>query len=420
MHAKPHENTGQRGCPISLRTSEDQLPFDFYRSLRARGPVVWDDSMQGWLITTLDACREVFRNDNTLFRHPDGDKDGDYATMSPGLRPLKTLTGEPQRKLHNWMMRAFTPRETSAMRDGLIRDVIESALSSIEGRERIDLVADFIDKIPVRVVAAVLDLPWRDTDFMNEAQGYLQCLAGFFNRRGAMTQGVSQSAAEATTALKALLRPHLESRRDTPGDDLISRLWIEGPAILDNWTIDDTFVNVNTVFLGGYDTTTLAISNAFYLLLQDPALRAQVQSGDEALQYRYVEEVLRLLPPIHYRARKANAATQIAGVDIAEGDLVLPLMGAANRDEAKYECPADVQLDRRNPRDHMTFISGPRTCVGAGLARIEVREALTMFLARYPQAHLDPASPAPSYIGLTTRRFEPMFVCLTPPKSTEQ
>lgn len=414
MELEQLERAKAAGCPMSLRESEDRLPFDFYQALRARGPVIWDEGMKGWLVTSLEACREVFRNDNVLFRHPDGDKDGDYAQMSPGLRPLKTLTGEPQRKLHNWMMRAFTPSETSAMRDGLIRDVIQQALDSIEGRDEIDLVADYIDKIPVRVVAAVLDLPWRDDAFMQEAQGNLLALAGFFNKRAAMTDGVAKSAAQATEALKALLRPLLEQRRDTPGGDLISKLWRDGPTILENWTIDDTFVNVNTVFLGGYDTTTLAISNAFYFLLQDPALKEKVRTGDEALQIRYVEEVLRLLPPIHYRARKANQDTEIAGVKIAKDDLVLPLMGAANRDEAKYACPAEIQWDRQNPRDHMTFIAGPRNCVGAGLARIEVREALNLFLERYPQVILDPAQPAPSYIGLTTRRFEPMFVRLNP------
>lgn len=399
-------------CPMSLRSSENLLPFDFYKDLRARGPVVWDDSMNAWLLTTPDACRELFKGDITVFRHPDGDSDGDYAAMSPGLRPLKTLTGDSQRRLHNWMMRAFTPAETSAMRDGLIKDVIQAALDGIEGRTEIDLVGDFIDKIPVRVVAAVLDLPWRDTEFMDRAQKNLLALAGFFNRRAAMTDDVSLSAAQATRNLKEMLRPILEERRDNPGDDLVSKLWRDGPTILDNWTIDDTFVNVNTVFLGGYDTTTLAISNAFWFLLKDPHLKTRVIAGEPDLQQRYVEEVLRLLPPIHYRARKANQDTEIAGVRIAKNDLVLPLMASANRDESRYDCPAAISFERRNPRDHMTFIAGPRNCVGAGLARIEVREAVSLFLARYPDVTLDPAKPEPQYIGLTTRRFEPMFVQL--------
>ncbi|MFT4011847.1 MAG: cytochrome P450 [Paracoccus sp. (in: a-proteobacteria)] len=404
--------TSHTGCPMHLRGSENTVPFDFYADLRRTGPVVWDESMNGWLVTTLSACREVFRSDNTLFRHPDGDAGGDYAVMSPGLRPLKTLTGEPQRKLHNWMMKAFTPAETSAMRDGLIRDVILAALENVEGRTEIDLVADFIDLIPVRVVAAVLDLPWRDKEFMDRAQGNLALLAGFFNRRGAMTSDVSKSASQATEELKAQLRPILEHRRDNPGADLISKLWRDGPTILDNWTIDDTFVNVNTVFLGGYDTTTMAISNSFWFMLKRPEFKARFIAGDNDIQQRYVEEVLRLLPPIHYRARRANQDTEIAGVTIRKNDLVFPLMGAANRDEGIYDCPADMSFERKNPRDHMTFISGPRNCVGSGLARVEVREALQLFLQKYPDVELDRTKPEPQYIGLTTRRFEPMFVRL--------
>ncbi len=406
------EPASRGGCPLHLRDSENTLPFDLYAELRAAGPVIWDDSMNGWLVTSLAHCREVFRNDNTLFRHPDGDSDGDYAQMSPGLRPLKTLSGEPQRKLHNWMMRAFTPAETSAMRDGLIRDVIHAALDNIEGRTEIDLVGDFIDLIPVRVVAAVLDLPWRDRAFMDKAQGNLAIVAGFFNRRGAMTEEVSKNAFRATEELKVQLRPILEQRRDNPGDDLISKLWRDGPGILDNWTIEDTFVNVNTVFLGGYDTTSLAIANAFWFMLRHPELKDRFLSGDPDVQGRYVEEVLRLLPPIHYRARRANQDTEIAGVRIRKDELVFPLIGAANRDEGVYDCPAEMSLERRNPRDHMTFITGPRNCVGSGLARIEVREALNLFLGRYPDVSLDRSKPAPDYVGLTTRRFEPMFVRL--------
>lgn len=400
------------GCPFSLRETKDTLPFDAYTRMREAGSVIWDEDMKSWLVTSYDACREVLMKDKEWFRHPDGDPEGDYAVMAKGLRPLKSLVGEEHRKLHNWLMAAFSPRETAIMQDGVVRDVIQSSLDRLDGRDQINLVADFIDRIPIRVIAAVLDLPWKDEAWVGEAQRHLTALGAFFNQRMAMTNDISKAAEDATAGMRALLDPILLERKDGTGDDLITKLWEVGPTILPDWTIDDTFVHINTVFLGGFDTSSLAISNAFYFLLQDDGLKAEIRKVSPERLQNFVEEVLRLLPPNHYRARRANKDLTIAGVDIRKDEFVLPMLASANRDAEHYGCPADMMLDRKMPRDHLSFITGPRSCVGAGLARTEIRETICRFLEVYPDVRLAPDKPSPSYIGLTLRRFEPIYVRL--------
>lgn len=397
-------------CPFSLKDTENTLPFDAYSLLRRGGEVVWDDKMGVWLVTSVEACRRVFAGDNVLFRHPDGDSDGDYAAMAKGLRPLKALVGEQHRKLHNWLMVAFSPRETAAIMDGIVREVIEDTLKDLEGRTKFDLIKEFVDRIPVRVIAAVMDLPWKDKEWVSKAQSYLNDLGAFFNRRMAMTPEISLAASEATSKMRELLDPVIEQRREGTGSDLVSKLWRDGVSIIPDWGADDTFVHMNTVFLGGYDTSSLAISNALYVLLDNEDLMERMRSASDDELQRFVEEVLRMLPPIHYRARKANQDIEIGGVLIRENDVVLPLLGAANRDEKHYSDPEELHLERNKPRDHLTFIAGPRGCIGQGLARAEIREAVKAFIARYPRAKFDPDAPKPSYVGLTMRRYEPITV----------
>ncbi len=412
MSLETDTEVGPPKCPFSLKETENTVPFDLYGALRQEGEVLWDEAMNAWIVTSYDACREVFKNDKILFRHPDGDADSDYAAMAPGMRPTKALAAEPHRRVHNWLMAAFSPTETAAMQDKFVREVIAAMLARIEGRPRIDLVHDFIDNIPVRVVAAALDLPWQDAEWIGKVHGNLKVLGTFFAKRMAVTPELAAAAKAASQNFKDMMVPILEERRDGTGADLISKLWRDGPGLVDDWTINDTFSHVNSVFLGGTDTTTMGISNAFYILLKDRKLLERLRTAPLDLQQRYVEEALRLLPPSHYRARRASADTEIAGVKIRKDDFVIPVMGSANRDGEHYQCPAEIDFQRRNPRDHLTFITGPRSCIGSGLARIEIRETIRLFLDRYPDAELDRDAPEPAYVGLTNRRFEPIFVRL--------
>lgn len=402
----------QTKCPVTLKDTENIIPFPFYEEMRGQGGVHWDPSVNAWLITSQQGCRELFSKDKVLFRHPDGDAGGDYAAIANGRRALKTLLGEEHRKLHNWLLGAFSAKQATVMMESFVHDVIADALDGLAGKSRVNLLTDFVDRIPVRVIAAALDLPWRDEQFIARATQCMNRLADFFNRRMVVTEVVSSAAKVATEDMRALLDPWIEARSDGSGEDLISRMWRDGPGMVPGWNAEDIFVHLNTVFLGGFDTSTLAISNALYVALRDPVLADTLRTGDKTLLARFVEEVLRSYPPIHYRARRANEDTEILGVPIQKDDFVIPLLAAANRDPTHYDRPNELELDRKSPRDHLTFIAGPRSCVGSGLARAEIIETVRAFLEAYPNARLDADTPAPEYLGLTMRRFEPINIVL--------
>lgn len=122
--------------------------------------------------------------------------------------------------------------------------------------------------------------------------------------------------------------------------------------------------------------------------------------------------------PLHLRVRRAVADVELGGVTIRRGDRVHPVNAAANRDPARHPEPDRFRLDRKGYASHLTFNVGPRQCVGAALARLEIRMALDAMLERWPAFTLDPEAPPPSFAGFVSRTFRPLHLVWTVPGRT--
>lgn len=396
-----------------LRDTQDSMPFDSYGDMRRSGALLWDESVSGWVATSYAVCREIFKREMVSFNHPDGDADQPFRYISGGRRTLKTVQGAEHKRLHNWMMMTFSPTEASHLQHGVVREVVQDLIVGLKNRQKAELVADFVDYIPVRVIAAVCGLPWRENDWMTDVKANLDLMASYFNRRNTADDQIVETAKRGMDTLHDLFAPHIEASRVGKDNSLLSRLWVDGPSILEGWNAEDTFTVLTTVMLAGADTSTLAISNALHMLLVDAVLKETVRASDAKLAM-FVEEALRLLPPVHYRARRAIEDTELAGTEIKKGEFVLPLIASANRDEGHYACPHAVDLERRPARDHLSFAAGPRSCIGSNLARAEIVESLRQILDHFPNIRLDTEAASPVYTGLVLRRFAPLNVLLNP------
>jgi cytochrome P450 len=112
---------------------------------------------------------------------------------------------------------------------------------------------------------------------------------------------------------------------------------------------------------------------------------------------------------VQYRPRRVTADTELAGVPIAKGQMVLIILMAANRDPKAFGCPHAVDMERSQPRNHLAFLTGPRTCPGATLARAELVEGIHAMLQRFPKLRLaDPGKPP--FHGFTMRSYGPLHV----------
>lgn len=185
--------------------------------------------------------------------------------------------------------------------------------------------------------------------------------------------------------------PRMERRRREPTGDMLSDMVnaeVDGEGRLPT---AELLPITDQELLAGHETTTSPIGNAMLELLRDPALMARLRAEPAPIEV-FVEETLRHDPPIQCTCRRATVDTELRGVPVSLGAMVVPLWAAVGRDPAVIEQPVRVDPDRANVRRHMGFGQGPQFCAGAELARLAARIAFETLLARLADIELDVAS----------------------------
>lgn len=388
----------------------DADPYRWYASARARGGVIWDASFRSWMATSYVAVREIGRADNVSFQRQDAEDGSEYDTIAGGRRNVKNLTGSVHTRLHSWLMSAFSPAKASVIQDVIVRDVVSYMLQDLRDKESVDMV-DFLNAIPPRVIAAVLELPWRDEEWMAEALVNINRVFDFYAKRGLEYGDAVEVARLAHVHLRDMMDPFLREAARGGGDGLLSGLSQAGPSILEDWTVEDTYINIMSLFLGGAHTSTLTLANILYVLLRDPELLQRARADDDTLR-AVIEQVLRLYPPMHYTQRRVKEDVVIDGAEMKKGDLVTLLLASANRDETRFAHPDTVDLEQRNQRDHVTFFAGQHACIGQGLARAELFQTIRQTLAQFPDIALREGGEQVEFRGLNFRGFSPLSVSL--------
>lgn len=407
-----------------LWSTADRDPYAAYADLRAKEPVAWDEDAKCWVVTSFPLVRHVMNSDDLFVQPYNRMQAGDaFMKMRSGnARSVTFLRGEPQRKYHRWWVsNLLSPARVKDYGTNVIEPVVAAQLDRIAALGKADLVSDFAEHIPIRVLVRLLDLPDQGEESIrhlkrlnNDTAAFAE-IANSLRLEGAGGEGYDEIIARAMRAseeLNELLVPTIEARRGGEGDDFISQLWRGGPKIFEDWNDLDMLDGTRRLLFAGSDTTTHAIANAFHWVLTHPDTKADL-IADPARIPTFVEEIIRLHGSVEFRPRRAAEDVELGGVQIREGDIVLAMLVAANRDPDQFGCPAHVDLDRANPKNHMSFSTGPRSCPGATLARAEVATTLEMTLARFPDIRLDPAGPEPVLRGLLSRSYRPVPALLT-------
>ena len=396
--------------PKSLASLVDCDPFPFYESLRARGPVVWDDEMEAWLVTSHEACEFVQRRED-LFAAPWPELGVEKIF---GRRGLFLLRGEQHRRLYTEVNRFFRPQVMREYQQAFVRPLVADRIARFSKRGRADIAAEFADEIPVRVIGQMLGVPWQDEDF---AQRCWKATEGFLRQTAASilptpTPADYEAGVRSTQELNALLEPVVAAALagDVGGTNYAVELWRAGRELFDDWSEEDVLDHCRFLFLAGMFTVSESICNGVYLLVSDPDLQERLAADVDALVPKFAEEVLRLSPPLHLRLRIATTTTDLAGMVVAPGDRVCTVTAAAGRDPARYEEPDRVAPERPRASGHLAFNKGPRFCSGAPLARVELTEAFAAVVTSLPDLALDPAGPEPTLRGFVQRGYKPLHV----------
>lgn len=361
-------------------------PYPLMEEIRVRGPLV--RAPFTWVSVDHAVCREILR-DNRFGVTPPSEMDlplplraliarTDPGVPNPVEPPAMVIVNPPDHTRYRQLVaRSFTPRAIDKLGDR-VTEVTEQLIDRIAGIPHPDLIADFAARLPVAIIADILDLP---ADTHPRLLEWGHCGAPLLDI--GIGWHTYRRAIEGLRGAEHALRERFEElRAGAPGENPFSRLAADG-------TLTDRELTANAALLlgAGFETTVNLIGNGIVVLLENPQQRARLRD-DPDLWPAAVEEILRLESPVQMTGRTATQDIDFAGHHVAAGEMVALLLGGANRDPQVFTDPSSFDITRPNARDHLAFASGVHACLGAALARIEGATALRMLFETFPDLDL--------------------------------
>jgi cytochrome P450 len=372
-------------------------PFPLFSELRKDHPVFYSETLGGWVVTRFQDVSEILHN------HEDYSSKGRVLhlinKLDPSVKEKLTLlqthfaTGlahsdAPEHKrLRGLLAQAFTPKVSEAMRP-IAHEVVSRQISGLS--ESSDLIHDVFTPVPALVVGRLLGS--REEDIPNLIR-WAGAINGLYEKGGVI---------DPTKALYA--EAMLEEIRE-----FVTRLANERRALRDKGTLDSSqdilagLVNVETqgdslsdselvstvvtLFVAGHETTTHLLGNGMLALLNSESEIKKIQENPELIP-KAVDEMARFDGSVPRSWRITKRAMEISGILIPEGELVLPMLSSANRDENEFLNPDVFDLSR-DSRKHLAFGRGVHVCLGAPLARIEGQEIIKQLLTKFPDISLN-------------------------------
>ncbi|HEX4081716.1 MAG TPA: cytochrome P450, partial [Acidimicrobiales bacterium] len=376
-------------------------PYPTYARLRTEAPVYRNDDLDFWALSrhrdVLAAFRDVdhFSNRYGVSLDP--------AAFGPDAhRAMSFLAMDPPKhtRLRSLVGKSFTPRRVAEL-EPRIRELTIAHLDSAFERGSFDFIADFAGRVPMDVISELVGVPAAD-------RAELRRLADVVVHRDEGVTDVPPEGAEAAFLLAAYYADMIADRRRRPTDDLTSALLaadVDGDRVTDDEAIAILFLMV----VAGNETTTKLLGNAWYWGWRNPDELAK-PFADPGRVPDWIEETLRYDNSTQMLVRVTRTDVDIpghetadggaggggdgdgGGTTIPEGGKVLLLIGSANRDEAVFADPDRYDLDRAatDGKAHISFGGGRHFCMGAALARLEARVALTELVARTASYDVDP------------------------------
>jgi cytochrome P450 len=368
-------------------------PYRAYARLREAAPVLWSDAWHGWLVTRYDDVKRVLEQP-ALFSSED--------RVRPRLQHLPDEVWDAMSDVYGGFTGFFwsDPPAYSAHRAewthlfrpriaGLgprIQALVDELLDEVEPQGRMDVVRDVAHRLPAIVILELLGVPVEDrARFRGWTERMIQ-LANVTTMESVQTGMAGMD--EACRWVRELL---LERRRE-PRDDLMSGLAATRELeAMDDRELRATVVNLIQFLLAGHETTTSLIGSGLYALLRHPEELALLRA-EPALTASAVEELLRYESPLQYLTRRATQDVELGGRQVRRDELVLPVLGAANRDPAQFADPDRLDV-RRRPNRHLAFGFNVHFCLGAPLGRQEAQLALETVVRRLDGLRLAGAPP---------------------------
>jgi cytochrome P450 len=353
-------------------------PWEAYRWLRHHSPIHLDEKNGLWVLSKHEDVSHVSRHQE-LYSAAEGVRPRVQAPMS-----IISMDDPEHTRQRRIVSRGFTPAKVRALTDH-IRDLSNQIIDEVAQRGQMDFVADFAIHVPLIVIAEMMGL---DPDQRHRLYKWSDAMMAGDSAADAPDDPLMLAAAEAFGEYATLCLELIEERRAAPGakDDIIStltRAFDEGELTRDDrggateasaggeLTDDELIMFLVLIVVAGNETTRNALTGGLMAFSEFPEQKQRV-IDDPSLWDTAVDEIIRYVSPVLSFSRTVTQAHTYKGVDLAAGDKVFLLYQSANRDEDVFEAPDELRVDR-DPNPHLAFGIGTHYCMGANLARAEVR-----------------------------------------------
>lgn len=368
-------------------------PHATWRDLRENAPVYRSRIFGGFLFTRYDDVLRILRD--PVFSTDRSETAAMKLIMGvtknqpdfAGLieRNLLTLDGAEHRKLRKLVSKAFTPRRIERMRPQL-EATVDELLDRVAEEGEMEVVDSLAYPLPVIAIADLLGVPAADHARFRQWAGQLVQLLDPFQGKGG-----AKVLTGATHEIFDYFRVLLAERRANPKDDLLSAMLAaeeDGERLAEI----DLLALSSLLLVAGHETTSNLIASSVHLLLRFPDERKRLQD-DLSLLPSAVDEFLRYESPIQLTDRAVVEDCEIGGQRIQQGQMAVAILGAANRDPARFPDPDRLDVGRQD-NAHLAFGQGNHFCLGSQLAKLETEVALGALLRRFPDFSGEPAPPA--------------------------
>ncbi len=361
-------------------------PYPYYKRLRDEAPLYRNEELKFWALSRHHDVWQGFRNSTTL-----SNRDGvSLDPVSRGPHASKTMSflamDDPAHlRLRTLVSKGFTPRRIRELEPRVTELAVQhldTMLAKADSRT-VDYVAEFAGKLPMDVISELMGVPLADRD-------EIRALADGVMHREDGVNDVPASAIEASINLIVYYQQMIAERRGKPTEDLTSALLaaeIDGDRLTDEEILGFMFLMV----IAGNETTTKLLANAAFWGHRNPDQLTPIYA-DLSRVPLWVEETLRYDTSSQILARTVSGELTLYDTTIPEGDVVLLLPGSAHRDERVFDSPDDYLIGREIWPRLLSFGSGAHFCLGAHLARMEARVALTELFKRIRGYQVDEAN----------------------------
>ena len=390
------------------------------RWLQQNDPVYWSEKDGVWVVTRYDDVTAVSK-DQELFTSGQGVRPGNPARIG--------LIDEPEPRhsqLRRLLNKGFTPRMVGKLEEAFAQ-IVDETLDAIATKGQCDFVEDVAVPLPLLIIAEMIGIRREDREAFHRWSDAMISADG-----NEHDPEIMAAAGQGFVEYSAYVSEIVEQRRREPKDDLVSILVnaddegvlgrfedAQSPMALDEAHVEmiknELMMLCVILMVAGNETTRNALSGGMQLLIEHPEERRKLLE-DPSLIPSACEEILRLVSPVLSFSRTATRDTELRGRKISEGQQVLIVYPAANRDPEVFDAPDTFRVER-NPQ-HLAFGIGNHFCLGANLARMELRVAFAELLRRFPDMEYSTGGPefGPSALVRSCVHMNVRYTAETPPE----